>query len=80
MRRGTQPPVPRLTVGALETFLREQDVPPDAEVRLRRPGETGPERLVADFHVGALTATWDPPQQVLVLSEGDPVHRTPAGE
>jgi hypothetical protein len=80
MRPATQPPVPPLTVGALETYLAEHDVPPDAEIRLRRDGETVPDGLIAEFHVGALTATWDPSQQVLVLSEGDPVHRTPAAE
>jgi hypothetical protein len=72
MRPATQPPVPPLTVGALETYLAEHDVPPDAEIRLRRSGETSREDLIADFHVAALTATWDPPKQVLVLAEGDP--------
>jgi hypothetical protein len=80
MRPSTQPPVPPLTVGTLEAYLSKHDVPPDAEIRLRRGGDIVPDGLIADFHVGGLTTTWDPPQQVLVLSEGDPVQRPPDKE
>jgi hypothetical protein len=66
MPRGSEPTAARLTVGALEAFLRDHDVPPDAEVRLRRPGE-------AD--TGEVTPTWDPRAHVLVLDEGGPVQR-----
>jgi hypothetical protein len=53
----------RFTVGDLEAFLRDHDVPPDAEIRLNRPGEAD---LVGTW------AHWDPRAHVLVLGEGDP--------
>jgi hypothetical protein len=66
MRRGSEPSATRLTVGALEAFLRDHDVPPDAEVRLRRPGAGGP-----DFHVGGITTARSQHAMVLVLVEGE---------
>jgi hypothetical protein len=54
----------RLTVSDLEAYLRDHDVPPNAEIRLRRTDETD---------VGGIAAIWDPRTQVLVLGEGDPV-------
>jgi hypothetical protein len=54
----------RLTVGALEAFLRDHDVPPDAEVRIRPPGEPD----TAD-----ITPTWDAHAHALVLAEADAV-------
>jgi hypothetical protein len=63
MRRTSAPLAGRLTFGALEAFLRDHDVPPDAEVRLRRPGE-------ADTRV--VTPAWDPAAHVLVLGEDEP--------
>jgi hypothetical protein len=75
MRRGSGPAATGLTVGALEAYLRDHDVPPDAEVRLRRPGEGG-----LDFHVGSIITTWDHHAGVLVLGEGDPIQRPRAGE
>jgi hypothetical protein len=62
MRRGSEPPAGRLTVGALEAFLRDHDVPPDAEIRLRRRGE-------AD--AGSVIPTWDPRALVLHLAEAE---------
>lgn len=64
MPRELGPPATRLTVGALEAFLRDHDVPPDAEVQLRRPGESD---------TGGITPTWDPRAHALVLGEGGPV-------
>jgi hypothetical protein len=61
MPRGSGPQAGRLTVGALEAYLAEHDVPPDAEVRLRRLGEVD---------TAGITATWDPRAHVLVLDEG----------
>jgi hypothetical protein len=46
----------RFTVGDLEAFLRDHDVPPNAEVRLR---------------AGGVTLSWDPRALVLVLAEAD---------
>jgi hypothetical protein len=66
MRRSSGPSETQLTVGALEAFLRDHDVPPDAEVRLRRPGDT---------HAASITPTWDPRAQVLILVEDDPAQR-----
>ena len=63
MRRRARPPARGLTVGELETYLRDHDVPPDAEVRLRRAG-------AAD--TGGITLAWDPRALVLVLDEADP--------
>jgi hypothetical protein len=56
----------RLTVGDLEAYLRDHDVPPDAEVRIRRPGGTD---------ISASTAAWDPRARVLILGEGDQAER-----
>jgi hypothetical protein len=58
MPQGSGPSAARLTVGALEAFLRDHDVPPDAEVRLR------------NAESGGVTATWDPRALVLTL-EGE---------
>jgi hypothetical protein len=55
----------RLTVGDLEAYLRDHDVPPGAEVRIRRPGGTD---------VG-VTVAWDPRARVLILGEGDQVQQ-----
>jgi hypothetical protein len=52
----------RLTVGDLEAYLRDHDVPPDAEVRIRRPDGTD---------ISAITAAWDPRARVLILGEAD---------
>jgi hypothetical protein len=56
----------RLTVGDLEAYLRDHDVPPGAEVRIRRPGGTD---------VSGVTATWDRRARVLILGEGDQVQQ-----
>jgi hypothetical protein len=47
----------------LEAYLRDHDVPPDAEVRLGRAG-------AAD--AGGIRLAWDPRALVLVLDEADP--------
>jgi hypothetical protein len=54
----------RFTVGDLEAYLRDHDVAPDAEVRIRRSGGTD---------VSGITAGWDPRAQVLILGEDDQV-------
>jgi hypothetical protein len=55
-------PPPRLTVGALEAFLRDHDVPPDAEVHLRPTGQPD---------TAGITPCWDPRVLVLVLAEAE---------
>jgi hypothetical protein len=55
-------PASHLTVGALEAFLRDYDVPPDAEVRLR-PAHR------AD--TAGISPSWDPHALVLVLAEAE---------
>jgi hypothetical protein len=64
MRPGTDPPEARLTVGALEAFLRDHDVPPNAEVRIRLRGEPD---------AAGITLIWDPHADALVLGEDGPV-------
>ena len=59
MPPGSGPPATRLTVGALEAFLRDHDVPPDAEVRLR------------DGESGGVIPMWDPRALVLTLGEDE---------
>jgi hypothetical protein len=51
MRPGSGSPEARLTVGALEAFLRDHDVPPNAEVRIRLRGEPD---------TAGITLIWDP--------------------
>lgn len=55
-------PPPRLTVGALEAFLRDHDVPPDAEVRLRPAGQPD---------TTGISPSWDPHALVLVFAEAE---------
>jgi hypothetical protein len=62
MRRSSGPSAGRLTVGALEAFLRDHDVPPDAEIHVRRRGE-------AD--AGGIIPTWDPRALILHLAEAE---------
>jgi hypothetical protein len=52
----------RFTVGDLEAFLRDYDVPPDAEVRLRPAGQPD---------TAGITPCWDPRALVLVLAEAE---------
>jgi hypothetical protein len=56
-------PAPHLTVGALEAFLRDHDVPLDAEVRLRPAGQ---------HETAGISPSWDPHTLVLVLAEAKP--------
>jgi hypothetical protein len=59
MPQGSGPPAARLTVGALEAFLRDHDVPPDAEVHLR------------NAESGGVIPMWDPRALVLTLGEDE---------